>query len=145
MGRAAKAKFIKQMTLSQLEAAFPDEESCQRYLMNRRWPDGVRCPRCGHDGVAVAAHYKPFYWQCRNCSPNGYRFSVTVGTVFESTNAPLRTWFRVIHLTLTNKSGISSRKIYRMGVTGSRHTAWYMSRRIRAGMQDREFRKLIGA
>ena len=144
MARAKQAKITKQMTVSQLKAAFPDEEACCAYLTGKRWPDGVRCPRCGHDKVADAAHYKPFYWQCRNCDPNGYRFSVTVGTVFENTNMPLKTWFRVIHLMLTSKKGISALQIHRMIGTGSYRTAWYMCHRIRAGLQDKDFRKLMG-
>jgi transposase-like protein len=144
MARAKQAKITKQMTVSQLEAAFPDEEACCAYLAGKRWPNGVRCPRCGHDKIAVAVHYKPFYWQCRNCDPNGYRFSVTVGTVFENTNMPLKTWFRVIHLMLTSKKGISALQIHRMIGTGSYRTAWYMCHRVRAGLQDKDFRKLMG-
>jgi transposase-like protein len=144
MARAKQAKITKQMTVSQLEATFPDEEACCAYLTGKRWPDGVRCPRCGHDKVADAAHYKPFYWQCRNCDPNGYRFSVTVGTIFENTNMPLKTWFRVIHLMLTSKKGISALQIHRMIGTGSYRTAWYMCHRIRAGLHDKDFRKLMG-
>src|SRR5258708_18281789 len=84
MARAKQAKITKQMTVSQLEAAFPDEEACCAYLVGKRWPDGVCCARCGHEKVADASHYKPFYWQCRNCASHGYRFSVTGGTGFEN-------------------------------------------------------------
>jgi len=144
MARAKQAKITKQMTVSQLEAAFPDEEACCAYLVGKRWPDGVCCARCGHEKVADASHYKPFYWQCRNCASDGYRFSVTVGTVFENTNMPLKTWFRVIHLMLTSKKGISALQIHRMIGTGSYRTAWYMCHRVRAGLQDKDFRKLMG-
>jgi hypothetical protein len=144
MARAKQVKIIKQMTISQFEELFPDEEACQCFLMQNRWPHGVQCPRCGHDKVADASHYKPFYWQCRNCAANGYRFSVTVGTVFENTNMPLRTWFRIVHMILTAKKGVSALQIHRVIGTGSYRTAWYMCHRIRAGLVDHEFQKLMG-
>ncbi len=28
---------------------FPDEAACAAYLVAIRWPDGFRCPACGHD------------------------------------------------------------------------------------------------
>ena len=46
-------------------------------------------------------------------APDGYRFSHIAGTVFENTNKPLRDWFKVTHLMLTSKKGMSSRQIWR--------------------------------
>src|SRR3954452_560566 len=36
-------------SLPEFEARFPDEAACARWLLEKRWPDGVRCPACGHD------------------------------------------------------------------------------------------------
>ena len=139
-----RKKPIHQMTISQWELAFPDDYACKAYLQAHRWPDGVvRCPRCGFDGVYDVST-RPFHWQCHQCAPRGYRFSVLVGTVFENTNMPLRTWFRVIHMMLTSKKGISALQVHRTIGTGSYNTAWYMCTRIRAGLVDKEFHKLIG-
>jgi hypothetical protein len=137
---------IHQMTFSQWEKAFPDERACMAYLTLHRWAgDVVRCPRCGN------AKCKPhgtmeFHWLCNECSPTStnYRFSVIAGTIFENTNKPLRDWFRVIHLMLTSKKGISALQIYRQLGFGSYKTAWYMCHRVRAGLANEEFRKLIG-
>src|ERR1700733_14397076 len=87
-----------------------------------------------------------FNWLCNKCSPTAtnYRFSVIAGTIFENTNKPLRDWFRVIHLMLTSKKGISALQIHRMMGFGSYKTAWYMCHRVRAGLANEEFRKLIG-
>jgi hypothetical protein len=67
-----------------------------------------------------------------------------VGTIFENTNKPLRQWFRVIHLMLTSKKGISALQVQRMMGFGSYSTAWSMCHRIRAGMADEQFQKLMG-
>ena len=47
-------------------------------------------------------------------APQGYRFSVMVGTIFENTNKPLRDWFNVTHLMLTSKKGMSALQIMRL-------------------------------
>lgn len=139
----AKKRKIHQMTIGQFEEMFPDEDACKTYLVSQRWPDGVACPRCGNVKVYELEH-KAWHWQCEACGDDGYRFSIIVGTVFENTNQPLRNWFRVMHMMLTSKKGISALQIHRTMGFGSYKTAWYMCHRIRAGLQDREFRKLMG-
>lgn len=138
-------KPIHQMTVAQWEKAFPDENACAAYLVERRWPKGVHCPRCG--AVTVKPHgTMEWNWLCNECSPSGtnYRFTHISGTVFENTNKPLRDWFRVMHLMLTSKKGMSALQIMRYMGFGSYKTAWYMCHRIRLALVDREFRKLMG-
>lgn len=138
----ASRKQIHQMTFSQWEAMFPTEEACERYLTRNRWPSGVSCPRCGNTEVYTLA--SGIHWQCQACNEQGYRFSVIAGTIFENTNKDLRDWFRVIHLMLTSKKGMSALQIQRMMGFGSYKTAWYMCHRVRAGLVDKEFCKLMG-
>src|SRR5690348_14669689 len=131
------------MTIRDFERMFPDEDACKLYLTEHRWPEFVVCPRCGNPDVKP--HARAFHWVCYACSDSGgYRFSVLVGTIFENTNIDLRQWFRVIHLMLTSKKGISALQIHRMMGFGSYKTAWYMCHRVRAGLANEEFRKLIG-
>ncbi len=139
------AKAIHQMTVGQWEKAFPTDDACKTYLVANRWPKGVVCPRCGN--VEVGEHgTKAFHWQCYACSEKGtsYRFSVLVGTIFENTKYPMREWFRVIHMMLTSKKGVSALEIHRVIGTGSYRTAWSMCHRIRAALIDKQFRKLMG-
>src|SRR6266581_6456690 len=135
---------IHQMTIAQFETMFKTEDACKAYLTANRWPDGViRCPRCGFD--KVHEHARPYHWQCYNCTPNGgYRFSVLVGTIFENTNKPLREWFRVMHLMLTSKKGISALQIYRVMGFGSYNTAHLMCSKIRIALGNVEFKQLVG-
>jgi transposase-like protein len=143
MARAKQPRQIHQMTVSQWEAAFPTEDACDAYLVAHRWPEGVHCPRCGGLRVYPLKTMK-WKWECPDCSPSGYRFSDIAGTIFENTNVDLRQWFRVIHLMLTSKKGMSARQIHRYMGFGSYKTAWYMCHRIRAALQDKEFKQLIG-
>jgi transposase-like protein len=139
----AKTPRIQLMTVNDFETMFPTEDACKDFLVKHRWPVGVACPRCGN-AKAYALPSRPYHWQCSVCSSTGYRFSLLVGTIFENTNYPLRTWFRVIHMMLTSKKGMSALQIYRTMGMGSYRTAWYMCHRIRVGLQDGSFRKLMG-
>src|SRR2546426_10311906 len=118
-----------------------------------RWPDGkAACPRCGETKRVYALRTRLFHWVCKNPSeqcPGVYRFSVLTGTVFENTNVPLATWFRVAFLMVSSKKGISALQVHRMidpvrGAKGSYKTAWYMCHRLRAAMKDGPFRRLTG-
>ncbi|PZR91091.1 MAG: IS1595 family transposase [Hyphomicrobiales bacterium] len=135
MARAKQAPQIHQMTIVQFEAMFPDENACCAYLVGKRWPDGVRCPRCGAQKVYPVST-KPWHWQCYACAPESYRFSHISGTIFENTNKPLRDWYRVIHLMLTSKKGMSARQIWRYMGFGSLKTAWYMCHRVRVALME---------
>lgn len=139
----AKRKPIHQMTIPQWEKAFPDDDACAAYLVGHRWPNGITCPRC-EAKADNPVKTMPFKWQCYSCNKSGYRFSVIAGTVFENSNKPLRQWFRVVHLMLTSKKGISALQIHRMMGFGSYETAWSMCHRIRAALIDTEFNKLMG-
>jgi len=143
MARSKQPRQIHQLTLPQFERMFPDEDACKAYLKARRWPEGVRCPRCCNPAVYDLPS-RSWHWQCEKCAPNGYRFSVLVGTIFENTNKPLRDWFRVIHLMLTSKKGISARQLWRYMGFGSLKTAWYMAHRIRAALADKPIEQLGG-
>ena len=130
---AKRPKPVPQMTAAQFDAAFPDEDACRAYLVARRWPDGVHCPRCGNPKV-YDLKARQWHWQCEQCAPDGYRFSHIVGTIFENTNKPLRDWFKVAHLMLASKKGMSALQIMRYMGFGSYKTAWLMCHKIRTAL-----------
>jgi transposase-like protein len=138
------AKRIQQLTAAQFDKMFPDEDACAAYLVAHRWRDGIVCPRCSSDSVYPLKTMK-WKWECPTCRKGGaYRFSHITGTIFENTNKPLRDWFRVIHLMLVSRKGISALQLYRFMGFGSYKTAWYMAHRVRAGLANEDFRKLMG-
>jgi hypothetical protein len=132
------------MTIGQFEKAFPHEDACIAYLVSHRWPDGVYCPRCDSRNI-YALTTMAFKWECPDCRQGGaYRFSHLTGTIFENTNKPLRQWFRVIHMMMTSKKGVSALQVQRVMGFGSYRTAWHMCHRVRAGMADEAFQQLMG-
>ena len=74
----------------------------------------------------------------RIAAPDGYRFSHLAGPIFENTNKPLRDWFKVTHLILTSKKGMSARQLGRYMGFGSVKTAWLMAHKIRTALIEPE-------
>src|SRR5215470_9077950 len=60
---AKRPRPIHQLTAAQFERMFPDEDACRAYLIARRWPQGVRCPRCSNPAVYDLPSRK-WHWQC---------------------------------------------------------------------------------
>jgi IS1 family transposase len=138
MTAVKRPKAVHQLTSAQFDALFPvgDEDACIRYLVARRWPNGVKCPRCGNNKCYALA--SGHHWQCEQCAANGYRFSHLAGTIFENTNKPLRDWFKITHLILTSKKGMSARQLGRYMGFGSVKTAWLMAHKIRVALIEPE-------
>jgi hypothetical protein len=138
MARYKRPKPVHQLTSAQFDAMFPvgEEDACIAYLVARRWPEGVICPRCGNPKVYPLA--SGHHWQCEQCAVNGYRFSHLAGTIFENTNKPLRDWFKITHLILTSKKGMSARQLGRYMGFGSVKTAWLMAHKIRTALIEPE-------
>jgi hypothetical protein len=140
---ARRPKPVHQLTAAEFERMFPNEEACCAYLVVRRWSDGVRCPRCGAEKPHKLSN-RPWSWQCYECAPDtSYRFSHIAGTIFENTNKPLRDWFKVAHLMLTSKKGMSALQIMRYMGFGSYKTAWGMCHKIRCALVE-DVQKLAG-
>ncbi len=120
------------MNLPDLIEQFHSEDKCREYLEDLRWPNGVRCPRCGFDSLSKIQ--KRHQWECNEPSCR-YQFSVTAGTVLHDSHLPLWKWFLAIYLIGESKKGISAKQLQRtLGV--SYKTAWYLGHRVRSAMED---------
>ncbi len=86
--------------LLEFEVRFASEEACRDYLSALRWPEGFRCPGCGHER---AWPVRKVWFECARC---GRQTSVTSGTIFQDTRKPLRLWFRAIWHVTSQKKGI---------------------------------------
>jgi len=133
------------MTYEQFNKAFATDDDCKAYIVAKRWPDGVRCPRCNRK-EKVYKLKAAFKWTCCNadCGKRaGYRFSVTTHTIFEDTKVSLRIWFQIGYLMWTAKKGLSSLQVRRV-IFGEDsgtdwRTAWYICHRWRAAMKGDAF------
>lgn len=49
------------MNLLEFQRKFGTEENCERYLFEKRWPDGFKCPKCGHSEYYYIGTGHPLY------------------------------------------------------------------------------------
>jgi hypothetical protein len=125
--------------LVEFENRFGSEEACRAYLKSKRWPEGYRCPRCGHErGWDIESRN---LIQCAACD---YQVSLTAGTVMEGTRKPLTVWFRAMWMVATRKTGISAKDLKRALGFGSYQTAWAWLHKLRRAMVRPDRGRLAG-
>ncbi|HEY2774673.1 MAG TPA: IS1595 family transposase [Candidatus Binatia bacterium] len=112
------------------------EDGAREYLESLRWPEGVKCVHCGASVVAKLAGKatRPGVYKCKT-SGCRKQFTVTVGTIFERSHIPLKTWLEAFALVCASKKGISALQLQRMLGLGSYQSAWHMAHRIRHVME----------
>ncbi len=123
-----------EMGLLEFQRRFRTEPACEKHLYKLRWPEGFRCPRCGHDQCFNLPRRK--LYQCKDC---GHQTSVTAGTVMHRTRTPLRKWFWAIYLVASDKRGLSALQLSKK-LAISYYVAWTMLHKIRKAMADRNQR-----
>jgi transposase-like protein len=113
-------------TLREFQSRFADEAACRAYLAASRWPEGYRCPRCGHtEAFELARSHR---WECKACR---YQTSVTAGTILHGTRTPLAQWFWAAYLMTTLTPGVSALQLQRqLGLTRY-ETAWMLLHKLR--------------
>lgn len=111
---------------------FHDEDAAIEQLEATLWPSGPVCPRCG--GTERITAVKGGRRGLRRCGPCKRQFTVTVGTVFESSHVPLNLWLQAVYLMCSSKKGISSHQLMRI-LDVQYKTAWFMTHRIREAMK----------
>jgi transposase-like protein len=127
-------------TLQEAIVYFSDPVRCREWIVPRRWPEGVTCPRCGSQKVSFLEKYNR--WQCgaRHASR---QFTVKTGTIFEDSPVGLDKWLMAMWQVVNDKNGISSYEVHRaIGV--SQKTAWFLDHRIRHALTTGSIDKLSG-
>lgn len=119
-------------SLKEFQARFREDDACRQYLAACRWPEGVRCARCGHEVAFELPHRK--LWQCKAC---GRQTSLTAGSVLHRTRLPLTVWFWATYLVTTHTPGLSAVQLQRqLGI--SYETAWALLHKLRRAMVNPE-------
>lgn len=127
-------------TLPQLFAAFPTEQSAIDHLTAIRFGNGLFCALCGcaDDGkvkVMNRAGVPTNQYKCYACRG---KFTVKVGTIFQDTKLPLRTWFAAIWMVTNHPKGIASTTLATdLGIT--QKSAWFVLHRLRHAARTDSF------
>ena len=112
---------------------FHDEDAAYEMLESYLWPNGPVCPRCGgQDRITRSKGGREGLYRCGPCQR---KFTITVGTVLESSHVPLTQWLQIIYLMVSSKKGISSHQVMRT-LDCQYKTAWFMTHRIREAMKE---------
>ena len=131
------------MAIDLTDPVFTDEGRARDHLENIRWPDGPICPHCGEKErvyrLGGKAH-RPGLIHCNGCEG---QFTVTTGSVMESSHVPLNKWVLAFRLMASSKKGISAHQLHRT-IKVTYKTAWFMAHRIREAMRPAQPEKLGG-
>ncbi len=119
------------------EERFRNEDVAFAYIEALLWPNGPVCHHCGNcDPKRIkkmeGKTTRKGLYNCKDCRK---QFTVRMGTIFEDSHLPLHLWLQIIHLMCASKKGIATRQVQRM-LQCSMKTAWFLTHRIRAAMQD---------
>lgn len=114
--------------LREFDQIFKDESACLRFLEERRWGQGFECQSCG------GAKFWLISTGLRKCSTCLFANSVKVGSIFESSRLPLKTWFYGIWWMTSQKTGVSALNLQNNLGLGSYRSAWLLLHKIRNTM-----------
>ena len=131
------------MAVNLTDPVFTDETLARDHLENIRWPNGPVCPHCGSvDKVYRLAgkSHRPGLIHCNECDGS---FTVTTGSVMESSHVPLNKWVLAFRLMASSKKGMSAHQLHRT-IKVTYKTAWFMAHRIREAMRDDTQEKMGG-
>jgi transposase-like protein len=121
-------------TLQEAVIYFADPNNCMKYMVARRWPNGVICPTCRSAKVSFLSNQSR--WQC-STHHSKRQFTLKTGTVFEDSPLGLDKWLPAVWMISNCKNGISSWELHRaLGVT--QKTAWFMLHRARLALQGKD-------
>ena len=115
--------------LREFQPQFATDEACQQYLAASRWPNGFRCPRCGHQRAYRMLKHRR--WRCVECRD---QVSLTAGTVLHNTKISLTVWFWAAYLMTTDKRGISALLLQHQLGLRRYETAWMLLHKLRRAM-----------
>lgn len=124
------------MNLIKLSEQFDTEEKCIAFLEAVRWPEGVRCLKCGNARISrFQANGKTgkvrHLYQCLACR---YQFSVRTGTIFHDSHLPLPKWFTAMAVMGESRGDVSANQLRQ--VLGVQYkTAWHLTNRLREALQ----------
>jgi transposase-like protein len=117
---------------------FRNEDAARQKLEALRWAERPTCCHCGAVGTAgrirsrSVTRRRSGLFNCANCKR---QFTVTVGTILESSHIPLHKWLQVIYLLVSANGRVSIRQIQEtLDITYK--SAWIMVHRLRTALAD---------
>lgn len=127
--------------LMQAIRLFADADLAERYVASMKWPDAEPiCSKCGSINVGRIKSRRRYQCREKQCRA---QFSVTTGTVMESTHLRLEQWLLAVWMIVNCKNGVSSCEIAR-NVGCKQQSAWHLLHRVRHIMRQERDMQFVG-
>ena len=97
-----------EVNLGHLIELYRNEDDCRKTLEDLKWPQGIKCPRCGSEKISGIKNRDQFY-----CDPCHYNFSVTARVDLSRFPLALWKWFLAVYLMRESKKGMSANQLKR--------------------------------
>jgi transposase-like protein len=117
--------------LLELGQVFSSDETCLEYMIQVRWPEGFRCPKCGGREARFMPERKAL--RCAKPSCDHWVF-INQGTVMEKSKTSLCKWFAGAYMMTTVTPSISALQFQRQVGIPSYECAFQMLHKLRAAM-----------
>jgi hypothetical protein len=104
------------------------------HFQRLRWPNGLRCWKCGGADVKYLTGPQR---RCRRC---GVVINILKDTIFAYSKISLRTWYRAIFLATSREHGITSMEMATL-LQMNQSNAWHIIRRLREAMETVDFKQ----
>ena len=123
----------------QLLNKFPDHTTARKFIEQKRWSNGIECPRCQSHKITARKNNREGEFVCGKCAKN---FSVRTNTIFACSQIPLHKWLYAIYQVVTARKGISSIQLSKeIGIT--QKSAWFLLHRLREACIDKDTNQLF--
>jgi hypothetical protein len=113
-------------------ARFQSEEVCVDYLVQKKWPNGYSCERCGCRNVYRIDTRRLPLFECADCR---YQASPIAGTVMEGSSTQLRKWFLALYLISQETLKTNATELSRI-IEVTYKTGWLIMHKIRHAMGE---------
>lgn len=125
------------LAFHEFKQVFPDEETCLKYLLETKWKDGFKCPRCGNHKFCQGR--TAFHYQCTRCK---YQDSPTSHTIFHRVRFPLHKAFYIIFFMLKRHKRVTSTELSQK-IELRQKTCWVFQEKVRHKLYSKDYDELV--
>ena len=119
------------ISVSEIEDFFSDEEKCLKYIADEKWKNGFVCRKCGHTNYCAGK--KPFSRRCTRCKTEE---SATAHTIFHRCRIDLPRAFKLAHLVCFDPDITTSRLSKELELRPM--TCWNFKKKITECIDERK-------
>ena len=119
------------ISVKEIDTLFVSEESCLKFISERKWADGYVCKKCGN--LNYCKGKKPYSRRCTRCKTDE---SATANTIFHRCRINLPDAFRIAYL-VCDAPDISTYEISRR-IDIRQMTCWKFKKKIMECIESRK-------